>query len=506
MFIKTFYEYYYIIMDSYLFKSFIMEFFLLGSVLTILLYNATILSLSTYNFPILDKETYNQSLFVLFICILLSFNTDFGSFSALTLFSNDISAISLKTVILIAMTGSLICGKPYFLSKQINLFEYYVLVLLALFSLLFLTASTDLISIYLCLEMQSLCFYVLAAFNRYSIYSTEAGLKYFVLGAFSSCIFLLGSSIIYGLTGTTNLANLSILLTDLDVSTINFSIIFFAITFLLITIFFKITAAPFHIWSPDVYEGAPLNSTIIFILVPKTVFLLLILRLFYSSFFSFFFAFKSVFIFCGILSVLLGSILALQQKRLKRLLVYSSISHIGFILLAFSTGTILGATAVFYYIIFYIITGFLIWGLISLIYSNTKQTIYLTDLSMLIKTNPAVAFALALGFFSFAGVPPLIGFSMKFFIFSAAMKANMFEISAIIILLSVIGSFYYLRFIKILFFEKKEKYEVFISENLQTDLTYVLSSLSLFVICFGFFDPTLFLLYSYKVVLGIMSF
>lgn len=491
-------------MDSYLLKSLIMEFFLLSSVLAILLYNASILSISNYNFPILDKETYNQSLFVLLICIILSFNTDFGSFSILTLFSNDITSISLKTLILIAMTGSLICGKPYFLSKQINLFEYYVLVLLALFSLLFLTTSTDLISIYLCLEMQSLCFYVLAAFNRYSIYSTEAGLKYFVLGAFSSCIFLLGSSIIYGLTGTTNLANLALLLSDLNISNLNFSILFFSIIFLLITIFFKLTAAPFHIWSPDVYEGAPLNSTIIFILVPKTVFLLLILRLFYSTFFSFFFAFKSIFIFCGIVSVLIGSLLALQQKRLKRLLIYSSISHVGFILLAFSTGTILGATAVFYYILFYIITGFLIWGLISIIYSNTKKTLYLTDFSMLAKTNPAIALALALGFFSFAGIPPLVGFSMKFFVFSAAIKADMFEISLIIILLSVIGSFYYLRFIKILFFEKQEKLEFFISENIQTDLTYILASFSLFIICFGFVDPTLFLLYSYKVVLGLM--
>lgn len=491
-------------MDGYLLKSFIMEFFLLGSILAILLYNASIISINTYNFPLLDKETYLQSLFVLFICIILSLNTDFGSFSSLSLFANDITSISLKTLILIAITGSLICGKPYFLSKQLNLFEYYVLVLLALFSLLFLTSSTDLISIYLCLEMQSLCFYVLAAFNRYSIYSTEAGLKYFVLGAFSSCLFLLGSSIIYGLTGTTNLANLALLLTDLNIANINFSILFFSIIFLLVTILFKLTAAPFHIWSPDVYEGSPLNSTIIFILVPKTVFLLLILRLFYSSFFPFFFAFKSIFIFCGILSVLIGSILALQQKRLKRLLIYSSISHVGFILLAFSTGTILGATAVFYYIIFYIITGFLIWGIISVIYANTKKTIYLTDFSMLIKTNPAIAIALALGFFSFAGIPPLIGFSMKFFVFSAAIEAQMFEISLIIILLSVLGSFYYLRFIKILFFEKQEKFEFFITDSKNTEFTLLLASFSLFVICFGFIDPTLFLLYSYKVVLGLM--
>src|SRR5690606_3627535 len=264
-------------MDSYILKSFIVEFFLLVGILAILLYNASILSFSSWNFPLLDKESYNQSLFILFICLILSLNNDLTCFSALHLFSNDVTSLSIKTLLLVAIIGSLICGKPYFLSKNINLFEYYSIVLLSVFSLLFLTSSTDLISIYLCLEMQSLCFYVLAAFNRYSVFSTEAGLKYFVLGAFSSCLFLLGSSVLYGLTGTTNLANLSLLLTDLDSNIINVSFIYFGLIFILVTIFFKLTAAPFHIWSPDVYEGSPLSSTILFILVPKTIFLLLIL-------------------------------------------------------------------------------------------------------------------------------------------------------------------------------------------------------------------------------------
>src|SRR5690554_4723133 len=167
-------------MDSYILKSFIVEFFLLISILAILLYNASILSFSSWNFPLLDKEAFNQSLFVLFICFLLSLNNDVTSLSPLDLFSNDIASLSIKTLLIFAIIGALICGKPYFISKNIDLFEYYTIVLLAIFSLLFLTASTDLISIYLCLEMQSLCFYVLAAFNRYSVFSTEAGLKYFV--------------------------------------------------------------------------------------------------------------------------------------------------------------------------------------------------------------------------------------------------------------------------------------------------------------------------------------
>src|SRR5690606_2211208 len=194
--------------------------------------------------------------------------------------------------------------------------------------------------------------------------------------------FFLGSFCFYGLTGNTNFTNLSFLLTDFDSNIINVFFIYFCLIFILVTIFFKLTAAPFHIWSPDVYEGSPLSSTIIFILVPKTIFLLLILRIFYSTFFDYFFVFKNIFLICGILSVLVGSLLALQQKRLKRLLIYSSISHVGFMLLGYSTGTLLGITAVFYYMIFYIITGFLIWGLISLSFADTKKSLYLTDFAM----------------------------------------------------------------------------------------------------------------------------
>lgn len=494
-------------MDGYIIKTFIVEFFLLVAVLSILLYNASVLSSSSYNFPILDKEAYNQSLFILFICFLLSVGTDFGSVSALSLFSNDITALSVKTVLIVAIIGALICGKPYFITKNINLFEYYIIVLLAIFSLLFLTCSTDLISIYLCLEMQSLCFYILASFNRYSVFSTEAGLKYFVLGAFASCIFLFGASILYGLTGTTNLANFSLLFSEFGNTDLNFYIVFFGVVFLLVTIFFKLAAAPFHIWSPDVYEGAPLNSTIIFVLVPKIVFLLLIFRLFYSSFFSLFVEFKTIFLICGVLSVLFGSILALQQKRLKKLLIYSSISHVGFMLLAYSTGSILGATAVFYYIFFYIITGMLIWGICSLSYYYApNSSLYLTDFASMAKTNPAQGLALALAFFSLAGVPPLVGFSMKFFIFSASIEAHLFEVSLLIILLSVVGSFYYLRVIKIIFFEKQEKYDILTISKDVNDLIYILIALSFFVIIFGFIDPTLFILYAYKIVLGCMYF
>lgn len=491
-------------MEGFIFKTFSVEFFLLISILVTLIYNVATITHNGYNFPLIDNETYIQTLFILFICFLLSCGIDFGGATSLNLFYNDLASISLKPIIIIAVSGALVCGKSYFITKKINLFEYYSIVLLAIFSLLFLSSSTDFISIYLCLEMQSLCFYILASFNRYSVFSTEAGLKYFVLGAFASGLFLFGVSILYGLAGTTNLSQLALLYSEVNYSETSSFFIIFGLIFILVTVFFKLAAAPFHIWSPDVYEGAPLNSTIIFVLVPKLVFLFLIFRIFFSSFAPFLDNLQPIFLGCGILSVMFGSILALQQRRLKKLLIYSSISHVGFMLLAFATGSSLGLIAVFYYILFYIITGFLVWGVCGIyntFYNNAS--VYLTDFASLVRTNPAIAGALGLSFFSLAGVPPLVGFSMKFFIFNAAIINNLYELSLVIILLSVIGSFYYLRFIKILFFEKQTNFGLLTIYRSYHDFLYILFSVCFFIIIFGFFNPTFFLLYSYKIVLGI---
>lgn len=495
-------------MDGYVIKTFTVEIFLLTAILAVLLYNSSLLSNSYFNFPILDRETYIQTIFILGICVLLSLNIDFGTVTTLNLFFNDYTAISSKTILFLSSIGVLICGQPYFVRKKINLFEFYIMILLAIFSLSFLLTSTDLLSLYLCIEMQSLCFYVLATFNRNSVFSTEAGLKYFVLSAFASSLFLFGASFLYGLTGTTNLIHYSMLFHDFNPTVFDLSLIIFGVLFILIALFFKINAVPFHFWSPDVYEGAPLNATIFFVLVPKFVYFVLIFRLFYLAFHSFFDQLNIIFLFLGVLSVLIGSILALKQRRLKKLLIYSSISHVGFMLLALSTGSTFGFVSIFYYIILYILTGFVTWGILSL-YSaySDKNTLYLTDFSSLVKTNPSLAFALAISFFSLAGVPPLIGFSMKYFIFTSAMTQQMYELSFLIIILSVIGSFYYLRFIKIIFFEKQENYNFIVpKDNFIYDFLYFLISLCFFVVLFGFFDPSIFLLFSYKIVLGLLTF
>ncbi len=484
-------------MDSLTLKTFLVEFFFSVSLLATLIYNSAIVR--SVHFPLFDREVYSQTLFLLVLGGMIVFNTDFGTFIPGLLFGTDGIAMSSKLILCISLFAALVLGQSHFYRAKINLFEFYSITILALISLMILVSSYDLISIYISLEMQSLCFYILAAINRYSAFSTEAGLKYFVLGAFISGLFLFGASILYGITGTTNLNSYALLFSSDLTSDLNLSIFFLGVLFILVAVLFKLAAAPFHIWSPDVYEGAPLNSTIIFVILPKLVVLVVLFRILYYSFFTYFGDFQSILLISGTLSVLIGSFMALRQKRVKRLLIFSSISHVGFLLLGCATGTVLGLTSVIYYLMFYLITSVLVWGVVGLLSSNTA--LYLTDLSVLARTNPVLGLSLAMGFFSLAGIPPLVGFSMKFFIFSAAMNADLYMASAIIILLSVLGAFYYLRVIKVAYFEKQNTYKNLLVIN--DELTVFLISVSFFLITVTFFNPNLFLLQAYKMALSI---
>ena len=484
-------------MDSLTLKTFLVEFFFSISLLATLIYNSAIVK--SVQFPLFDREVYSQTLFLLVLGAMIVCNTDFGTYTPGLLFGTDGIAMATKLILCISLFAALVLGQSHFYRAKINLFEFYSITLLALISLMILVSSYDLISIYISLEMQSLCFYILAAINRYSAFSTEAGLKYFVLGAFVSGLFLFGASILYGITGTTNLNSYALLFSSDLTSDLNLSIFFLGVLFILVAVLFKLSAAPFHIWSPDVYEGAPLNSTIIFVVLPKLVLLVVLFRILYYSFFTYFGDFQSLLLISGTLSVLIGSFMALRQKRVKRLLIFSSISHVGFLLLGCATGTVLGLTSVIYYVMFYLITSVLVWGVVALLTNNTA--LYLTDLAVLARTNPVLGFSLAMGFFSLAGIPPLVGFSMKFFIFSAAMNADLYMASTIIILLSVLGAFYYLRVIKVAYFEKQNTYKNLLVIN--DEFTVFLISLSFFLITVTFFNPNIFLLQAYKMALSI---
>jgi NADH-quinone oxidoreductase subunit N len=276
------------------------------------------------------------------------------------------------------------------------------------------------LSLYLAIEMQSLCLYVLAAAKKDSSFSTEAGLKYFILGSFSSALLLFGISFLYGCTGTTNFDNFHLLFAGIDAETFLLTAsVEKALICIMAAFFFKIAAAPFHMWSPDVYEGSPTSSTIFFAVIPKIALFAVFLRLFQAVFVSFEEFFLFALAFFSIASVTIGSFVALRQKKLKRLLAYSSISHVGYLLLAFSANSLEGTQSLFFYLVIYMITSLCIWSVVLSLDTSTneKRSKTLIDLASIANTNPFLGFGGMLAFFSLAGVPPLAGFFAKMEIF-----------------------------------------------------------------------------------------
>ena len=334
-----------------------------------------------------------------------------------------------KISILASSIGCLLISSGYVKTYRINNFEYFVIVALAVFGQLILVSSADFLTAYLALEIQSFAFYIMAAFKRDSAYSTEAGLKYFLLGSFSSTLLLFGVSLLYGFFGTTNLSVLSLLLFEMNdfktLADIAFSLI-------LIGLLFKLAAAPFHIWSPDVYEGAPLNSTIFFAIVPKISILVFLFRI-YAALANSSEIWGVALLVSSILSVIIGSFVTLKQKRLKKLLAYSGINHVGYLLLGASMFTPESVSAVFFYLFSYMVTGLCIWGIVSVLKradSVGSYTPTIADLNAMVKVNPVLALILAVCLFSLAGIPPLVGFYAKLGIFQSALNSGFFSIAS----------------------------------------------------------------------------
>ena len=435
------------------------------------------------------------------LTLLLILNNDLG-FGILfnNTFIHDDLGVFAKIFILSSVLACLLISQEYFENKKLNSFEYYLLILLAILGLLILVSSHDLILAYLAIELQSLAFYVLATFKRNSAYSTEAGLKYFILGAFASGLILFGSSLVYGFTGATNFEHLSNLFLDNNlikaggVSALEISIVFLAVGFL-----FKLAAAPFHMWSPDVYEGSPTNSTALFAIVPKIGVFVLFVRLFHFSFYNLIDSWQQIILFSALASVIVGSFIALKQRKIKRLLAYSAISHVGYLLIVFAAGTLEGTQALFFYMFIYMITGICIWAIVmSLEIQNRHKN--LSGLAFLTRVNPILALTFTLLLFSLAGVPPLAGFYAKMQVFLVSIESSMFLVSSIAILSSVISTFYYIRIIKTLYFEKVSAWNFYIPV---TQIISVIMGISfLFVILF-FLNPTILNLISYKMAAAI---
>jgi NADH-quinone oxidoreductase subunit N len=342
---------------------------------------------------------------------------------------------------------------------------------------------------------------VLSASKKDSSFSTEAGLKYFILGSFSSALLLFGISLLYGCTGTTNFDNFYLMFSEMEnTDLILESLIVKALFCIAAAFFFKIAAAPFHMWSPDVYEGSPTSSTIFFAVIPKIVLFGIFLRIFQTIFSGFEDVFLFPLIFFSISSVIVGSFIALKQKKLKRLLAYSSINHVGYLLLAFSANSLEGTQALFFYLIVYMVTSLCIWSiLLSLNTSvNEQRSKTLVDLASVSISNPILGFTAMLALFSLAGVPPLAGFFAKMEIFISALSASLVWASLVAILLSVISSYYYIRLIKTIYFETKQEFCFVLPLTRSCSLVM---GVMVFLLIYLFLNPSLLLLVTQKMSL-----
>lgn len=585
------------------------ELFITISVIYLLVFG-TFLSV-TKTYPLIQVASLNLAILTLFLSGFLIINEklllEILSFNS-TVIQDYLSFFS-KFLVIVCSLLCMLFFYQYLKNQRINQFEYLVLFLLGILGVLLLCSSNDLLTAYLAIELHSLAFYVLAAFKKSSTFSIEAGLKYFVLGAFSSSLFLFGSSIIYGLTGTLTFVDFcdllfwvfpasnsvhyflnnfnihlnavflidflieklyisdpTIYLLDLlqsdsaliekfntnptqpitkvffydnvianqkekifalhilqdleyisrslqyassEVSNQSFifysktfdkSLLQFAIVFIFISLFFKLALAPFHLWSPDVYEGSLSSSTFFFAVVPKLSIFILLIRLFYQCFYGFIDNWRYYIVIIAILSIMVGAFVGLEQRKLKSLLAYSSIGHMGYTMVAFSCGIFEGLQMLFSYLIIYVCSGLCLWSLFLLTRVKTnfskKQNKDLADFVLLKNSNKIAAILLAVVLLSLAGFPPMVGFLVKVGIFLVALESSMFFVALCAILLSVISTFYYIRIIKILFFEKTLIGQLYYPITLQNIALTV--SLFYFLI-FLFINPTLLYLFSYKI-------
>ncbi|TPQ32203.1 NADH-quinone oxidoreductase subunit NuoN [Bradyrhizobium guangdongense] len=354
----------------------------------------------------------------------------------------------LKILALIGSAATLILSTEFLADPSRRIFEYAILVLLSTLGMMVLISAGDLISLYLGLELMSLALYVVASSNRDNAKSTEAGLKYFVLGALSSGMLLYGSSLVYGFTGTVSFAGIATAATHANVGLV------FGLVFLLAGLCFKVSAVPFHMWTPDVYEGAPTPVTAFFASAPKVAALAVFTRVALTAFPGIIGQWQQIIVFVAIASMALGSFAAIGQTNIKRLMAYSSIGHMGFALVGLAAGTPEGAQGVLVYIAIYVAMTLGSFAIILAMKRDGKNVENISDFAGLSRTNPLLAFFFAMLLFSLAGVPPLAGFFAKWYVFVAAIKANLFTLSVIGVLTSVVGAYYYLTIVKTMYFDE----------------------------------------------------
>jgi len=399
------------------------------------------------------KNSYNLVTNLTYLIIVILLLIIFNSFNESgNLFSNSFVSNSFinffKILILLGTLFVMFITQNFIRETKINYFEYPLLLLFSVLGMFFMISANDLMSFYLGLELQSLALYILAAFDRDNLKSNESGIKYFILSALSSGLLLYGCSLLYGFTGSTNFEEINLKMKLENTGAI------FAMVFILAGLAFKVSAVPFHMWTPDVYQGSPSSVTSFFAVVPKVAGIAILIRFVQIPFEQLIDQWKNILVFMALASMILGAVAAIGQTNIKRLIAYSSIGHIGYALAGISTGTVTGYSSSITYISIYVIMNLGVFGCIFLMKKKNNYCEDIKDLAGISKQNPLLAISFLIIMFSLAGIPPLAGFFAKFYVFMSVIESGMYTLAIVGLLSTVISAFYYLRIIKIIYFDE----------------------------------------------------
>jgi NADH-quinone oxidoreductase subunit N len=397
-----------------------------------------------------DTVTLGAVVSLAFVASLVIFSSEGKVMAFGGAFVVDTFARVMKVMALFGSAVAIVLSSHFMKRVKMARFEYPILVMLASVGMMMMISANDLISLYVGLELQSLSLYVVAAIDRDSARSSEAGLKYFVLGALSSGMLLYGASLVYGFTGTTTFPEIA---AALSASGSSLGLVF-GLVFIIAGLAFKVSAVPFHMWTPDVYEGAPTPVTAFFAAAPKIAAMALFVRVMISPFAAVVQDWQQILIFVSIASMVLGAFAAIGQNNIKRLLAYSSIGHMGFALVGLAAGSQEGAQGVIVYMMIYLISTLGVFACVLAMRRKGQHLEQVSDLAGLAHNNRALAFVFAMLMFSLAGIPPLAGFFGKYFVFLAAVKSGFYALAIIGVAASVVGAYYYLRIVKIIYFDE----------------------------------------------------
>ena len=420
-----------------------------------ILFPEIFLSLSIFTILMLGvfiKKSFNiifnlTSLIIVATVMIILSNPDNEVKIFLNSFTRDAFSNYFKILILISSFFVLNSSKNFILDNKLDKFEYPIIVLMSILGMFFMVSSNDLILFYLGLELQSLSLYILATIDRDNLRSTESGIKYFVLSALSSGLLLYGCSLLYGFTGSTNFDLIADKLIKENTGAV------FAMVFILVGLAFKVSAVPFHMWTPDVYEGAPTSITSYFAVVPKVAGLALLIKFMFIPFSNILLEWQTIIIFISIGSMILGAVAAMVQKNFKRLLAYSSIGHIGYALAGVATGVVSGYQSAIIYISIYVIMNIGAFSCLYLIKKDGQYKDSISDLSGISNKHPLLSISLLIILFSLAGIPPLGGFFAKFYVFVSVLEQEMYTLAIVGLLTTVMSAFYYLKIIKTIYFD-----------------------------------------------------